>query len=588
MICNQIGRQRHQDGNLPIGFMSGMLFKSLTELIEKNCYYYDITLFFRNKDLIKSVFEDYKKAYITLIKEIDIGREEHFNEVSKNLNLNYKTRMLKLIKKKTEEFITQKMTFRTDYHSRWFYAEANHHSGKFAPSDSRSGMDICSQQHHKRQEYVNHMTTEFENAKNYLAKRILDIYTTEFSCDTYTVDNWKQFIGNTHKLPIYYIYHKEHKKNPDAYPILVLKEPEMSISCKIIYYYQKLFAQEAQNENYYLENIYNITEDNKFVLELVINGNVIYSITKEYTPLFYTGKEAIWFYWFGGNINIDGNTTTTGWNDYYTDNICSWTVWYPTYQNREGVKMDLLSESYIKKDALQKINMDNNIKISQLFSTYSKKVQEKTLTTKLSKLIDELDVWYNIIFTFMNLGNISKYSDKIIECEKKYLLSGSSFKNYNFDFSLYQKPNLHQTRPKILLTEVNFLDDFLKAICETYDNFNDKMLVADTFINTTKIDEKLLDLIKETIPLITSRYSPCEKEKWTQEMNEILIKILEVSQNTPDAFESFDLMGFIKSVKKSWDEKIKNGTVKGNFKEHAVECLLMIGNGSDIAKALCI
>jgi hypothetical protein len=199
--------------------------------------------------------------------------------------------------------------------------------------------------------------------------------------------------------------------------------------------------------------------------------------------------------------------------------------------------------------------------------------------------MDNLDVWDNIIKSIGKLANIP-YPNSYACSIDKIIRSGSDFSNYKIVYEdIIGTVTLVE---KYLLMGSIPLANYKRAIVELYEKFNQKFSFPETWIGVSGIDYKFFNLIKESIPLITSRYSPSEKEKWTQEMNDILIKILEVSQNSPDAFTSFDLLGFIKSVKKSWESKISSGTVKGNFKDHAIENLLMITDGNKVLKALCL
>ena len=593
-ICNQIEKQR-KDGNLPMGFISGVLFSKLTKLIESNSYYYDLVLFFRNKELMKSVLQDYKKAYMSVSQEIEKGKKEYFTKFSLDLNLSHKTRMLKLLKKKTEEFRNQQIDNFTYFVNMWFYCSKNHHSGKFAGSDSRSGdinNAICAEQHHARDAHINHMKTLFENGKKHLSEQILDLYTNK--AESYWINNslgFEEYIGRTHKYLIPYIYHVNHKKEPNKYPILSLSNIDMSHDT--LFLHQKLFGNE-HNQNWLVEFYYNIVEkaDKKqyFVLEAKINNLVIYSGEKLYEPLFYKDKEAIWFYWYGGNINMDGGSHTRQWNDCYTDNVCTYTLYYPYYTSRNPSWFDILSDSqkHINCHNWHEIHEANEKKVNEYLEIYNEKVRKRTLTVNLPKVLDNLDIWYKIIKNMGLIAGIKEdifYSNSKVYPSSKYFKSGEDFVNYCLLFNNALLNNVPKNKYYLFCEDLDFkLWD--SSVLTLWDKSKSKF--PETWINSSGVEQKFINLITEVIPLITSRYSPSDKEKWTQEMNEILIKILEVGQNSPDCFASFDLLGFIKSVKKSWEDKVKSGTVKGNFKSHAIESLLLLTNGNKVLNALCL
>jgi hypothetical protein len=590
-IYNQIEKQRQSDGTLTMGYMSGILFAKLSELIEKTTQYYDITLFFRNPDLIKSVFEDYKNTYTNLIKEIEIGKKAHFKALSDKLNLDYRTRMLDIIKARTEEYRAQTMEFKYDYDSDWFWCTKNHWRGKFAPADSRSqGINnpCDSVQHTLKDNYINHMRNQFETIKNKFADKIINIFTNQIE-NCHKSATMIEFIGETSLYVSPFIYHKNHKTEPKAYPILTMID--CNFSHTTLYEYQKLYHN-SLDTNWLIELEYEITSENKFRLQVKINDQVLYSKEKDYEPLFYVGKEAIWFYWYGGNINVDKKQRNIYHRtDYYTDNATCVYIGYPAYTNRPESQFSGMLANELDTRAWYKLYCDNNKKVNEHLSNYSLKVQNKTLTTKLPKLMDEVDVWHNILVSMMKLGNMNQEINKIIS-ESNYLVTGKDFQNYSLIITLgylkFQKGLLtHYLDYANNKNGNNFIEYFNKIniACNT---FNSQMLMPMTYINNTGVYSKIVDVIKETIPLVTSRYSPSDKEKWTQEMNEILIKILEVSQNNPDTFASFDLLGFIKSVKKSWEEKVISGTVNGGFTQYAVQCLLALPNSSNVTSALCL
>jgi hypothetical protein len=526
-----------------------------------------------------------------VIQEIELGTKSHYTKLAKSLNLAYKTRMLKIIKKRTEEFRAQQMDFKTDYHSMWFYANKNHHTGKFAGSDSRQGdihNPIDAQQHHLQSAYINYMRSQFENKRDKMADKVIDTFGNQVE-HLRKSNRREDVFGKTTTYIVPYLYHVNHKIRPNEYPILTMVDCNLTHMCA--FEYQKLYGSEL-NTNWLIENYYNITPDNKFVVEVRINNKAIYSKSQDYTPLFYTGKEAIWFYWYGGNVNLDGGTHTSSRSDYYTDNVSTLTVWYPYYQDRKPSYFSPNnSDTDTNTDNWYEIYQLNHKKVMEHVDNLNKKVQSRILTTKLPKLLDELDMWYHTLISMLKLGNIHFVVDNT-HITKDCVKSGSDFSRYETHYK-YDHEDKLSFKTQIMTDKlcVNFSDGFYwfwLAISDTMDKFNARMLLPDTFINTTGIDTKLLNLIKESVPLITSRYSPSEKEKWTQEMNEILIKILEVSQNSPDSFASFDIMGFIRSVKKTWEEKVKSGTVKSGFKEHALTSLMLLTNGVVVSKALCI
>ena len=586
-ICSQIESQR-KDGILPVGFISGNLFAKLIKLIENNSYYYDLALFFTDKELIQSIFDDYQKSYQEVIKEIEIGKKIYWDNFNTKLNLEHKTRMMKILKTKTEEFRKQTITDFKFSHNMWFHCDRNHHTGKFAGSDSRSGSihnPICGEQHHARDAHVNHMRKQFEDTKNDLAELILNIFTNKI----YPVlSDFSDTTGNYNKYLIPYIYHVDHKKDQNKYPILTLISID---SCYSEFYeYQKFFANDLE-QNWLMEFTYDIivgSDGTKyFNIQGKINDKVVVEKSQPYEPLFYSGKEAIWFYWYGGEMNLDGGSHTRQWNECYTDNVSTWTLYYPYYTKREPAQFDIFT-------GYQGLNATNWYNLRELIykrvnENYLEKfnglVRNKSLTIKLKGLMDNLDIWDNIIKNIGKLANIENkispysfcYTDKVIR-------TGTEFSNYK----LFYKMSECKVSDEYLIMNTVIFSNYKNAILTRWVNFNKKFIFPETWIGVSGIDYKFFNLIKESIPLITSRYSPSEKEKWTQEMNEILIKILEVSQNSPETFTSFDLLGFIKSVKKSWEDKLSSGTIKGNFKDHVTENLLMLSNGNNVLKTLCI
>jgi hypothetical protein len=159
------------------------------------------------------------------------------------------------------------------------------------------------------------------------------------------------------------------------------------------------------------------------VLEVKINNKVIYTKTKDYNPLFYVGKEAIWFYWYGGNMNIDGGTHTHQHSNSSLDNIWVHTVWYPYYQDRPSSQFSANLSEDMNTGNWYEIYQKNAEIVNEFLEVYNTKVRDKTLTPKISKMLDEVDMWYNIMITIMRLGNMSGNLNTGIVYDNKYLLS---------------------------------------------------------------------------------------------------------------------------------------------------------------------
>jgi hypothetical protein len=561
-IIGQIEKQRDETGCLPTGFISSSMFNHLTDIAEQTCFFYDVQVFFRNENLYKKILQDYKKEYLLMSSNIKLEVTKYKNNLTIELNLKYRSKMTKLLKFKLKEYMNQNINIKWNYPS-WFKAWQNHYAGKFSGSDSWGPSYLADNPRDAQQwlfssAYVTHMTEQIVLTKRNISTWIIKSFDNPEMCaERYTL------IGQTPKYIMPFIYHES--GDNVKYPILTMNSFYFGI------WNEPIISQKITNN---IITFKYCIEDNNFVIKLYCvdlnkpenTTDYIFKMSKPYDPLFYEGSEAIWYYWYGGMMPIDGHVNTWTRENLYSDNRSTTYVEYPVYKSRMS--------NYINFSQVTSKDKTLNVKQwGKILVGIESKIRD--FETDIIKIIkDNNTIYQNVDFYYHLIKSMlcqAGYDHILLEHETSYpnIIKCSDHLK-TMTIKLFEKYDYTKITYNWLLDES--ITNFDKYVYLTCDNISTQNKPIKNWLSVTNIEDQFIGLIKEIIPTITCKYMPSEKEKWISEMNTLLFKLLEVSQNKPNTFKSFDILSFISNVKKSFDDKIKSGTVgKYGFIGHVRE-----------------
>ena len=544
IIMEKIVSQQIDNSDVyPNGFISNDMYLELTKLIPTIDKYNNLVSACRNLDMYKKMFITYEDKKKSLIQTIGLRKSYHYKlyeqtGVAKFMKY-YREQTLLLL----DQYKNQQIPIRHDYFTdSWFSGNNNHYAGKFAGHDSwsatyahaRDGM-----QHSYCNNYVSHMTSQIDSIKETEMQKIRESLSKQVNitvCHDYQFTVPKVFsrfiipLDNTSDLPI----------------LTVTDEMEKFINTNN-YYLAQICDNACEIKFKYTIN----DKTNKFVIYAVINNSNVYTYETDYTPLFYTGKEAVFWFWYGGNISLDGSCTYAQRGNSYTDNRSTTTVYFPTYTTLSPHKIvtkptqwytsysRYMTYGSIYLTTFQNMIIENNKKMIN--------------DIELKSALNAFDTEANKIVTVSNIGNVS------IDVKNSQFLIELINKNDEQAIKKFQD----EKQPDIIINpNVNSWFDF-----------------ADTKFRFCK-------LLQEICNYVTGRFSASDKLKFHKDMSTTLLKIIDVVQNNSESLKGFDVFDFVSNVSKTFDEKIEKGE-QVHFDQHLKESLLMLPNYNPIMLRIC-
>lgn len=570
-LIAKIIKQKNSEGVYPSGLISGPMFENISSLVFSVTNYHDIVVHMKNPLILKKMLDDHNIIRKKIHDNLDQGLNRYCSCLKRDVELAFKTKITNLLSKHIEQFKKQVITIRTDYFGNWFSANNNHHTGKFCGTDSWScsiSNAMCGEQHQFRDAYQNHMMAQqqfhINNTIEYIHK-IYDEHEDYFGRMIFDVllDSKKESANHIGR-PYNYI-HPFVLPRTEGQPILSLVI-RSDICDRIKFHPDIEFFQYLCG---YAQLSYQIIGD-KFKLFLeCINGKDKYQMSTfdlDYDPLFYTGNEAIWWFWFGGNIPIDGSTNCyQRENGPYKDNRSTTSVWYPAYNTREhhnDVECEFpyndIREHHTNLHKIMRLFDD---KVTEYIDKYNQKIINRSFTPQLANLLDEYDASY---LRLVAICKVTGIDTKILKYTSPYQYAPPCGVMESADIYEICKKRVtlgqytQSANEKMIVSTLSYQTD-VSAIISNIKYSNN--FSPETWLETTQIEGLLIKTIKDISQTVTCRYSPSEQQKYMKDMTDILFVIFDIQQNHYNVFRGFDLCGFMGRVKKDFETKMKTGTL---------------------------
>lgn len=327
----------------------------------------------------------------------------------------------------------------------------------------------------------------------------------------------------------------------------------------------------------------------------------LFTLTEAYCPSFYTGKEAIWWYWVGGNIAAGNGThqvldNDTGCN--YVGNAWRNYVQIPTRFDNVGcchliggssLKRFLQDQKMVEKTHRDiKTSLDpciqreiNNINVEFL------ELLKNSPNMDLSTARDNLEVSMKCLVEFASV--IGK--EQIIKTARA---SESDGNDNIWDKTSLVAPSAAiassaSSAPRTAIANaMSRISAGLVKLKETHITFMNKLKTMQynpIWLDFGGIEQKYIKLLADIEPLVTKTYSASEKLQQTMGMSDILFKVIEIGQQRPEIFKKYNIHQVLSRAKEQLENDQSAGTIKGSYADYVVTSMKLI-TGSDISGLL--
>lgn len=575
VMIEKICEQKNSDGRFPEGFLSIPMYKELLCLTHQIAQYYDFVSICRTPELYTLPMIEYNNARTEVVNSIKTYYENSnnttFSEKLVKLNEIYR----KNITDECELFRTQQIIITPSYADHWFLNKSKHVCGKFC-----QGSEDNQQDGGRYNNYQNHMNGQVEAHKNNglaQARRYISNLNKFLETTTNTVKVKNIFVDTIGTVPKYmpqFIMPKI--RDNSRFPILRAKPEMINLIPNDVFILQMMNPQKYIISFEYVISEYSdkrITTGTKLRLNILCGNSCIVSKFYDYDPLFYTGAEAVLWFWEGGHINQDvHNCSTSHYSDYSCDNRWDHTIWWPNYSDRAGVNINAYIFSYTTD------------KIQQL-ETYITPItpitpgSKITLTNVIRMEIDDIYKEHN-----KNMKNSDELAIVFKKLDAKYHTVCALLACANVDETKVFSPSLVCIKIHNSQQILSYAESSRHVLNYSLTTFKETPVSASTFANSStsshwmeygNTTNRFCKLLKDIEGCVTERFSASEKMEFNAEVTSTLLKIIEVVQHNPEELKGLDISGFISRATRSFEEKISRG-IETTFKNHIKESLLTL------------
>ena len=602
IIIEKINAQKNPEGNFPTGCISIPLYRQLITLTHKIVDYYDFISFCRDDNIYKTMFDNFVLEQRNVKSEITKyyirNFESEFELLSIQLKELYRTNTCALI----EIFANQTIPIGMDYHYLWFKDESHHTHGKFC---TQSRTTTVHSDHSKN--YRDHMTSQITHHINHALEQTRNALAQINQTNDYILINNNQM----HNL-------KVPKIIPEFMQCLnysgpMLKTSNLMKSSKFIP--DNVFILQFLNpKNYEIIFKYRIA-NGKFYIFTICNTCIIIINEILFEPLFYKGDEAIFWFWYGGNINMNGSCKTLYRTDTSLENVWVHTMWIPEYTTRKPVDIEKFTQVHLSKST------DNMLKFYLMQKIYLKFNENIKHDLTLQKHFNKLDTAYYTICEFLSNTyanvdiskifttqyNNSKQINALIEKSKDNMLDFNTIvinelikkygdivlnsddirqkiyeELYELSSNIENTTNLLEINNQIIIQSENLITEKILNNGNPNTDSNDMEIKSNSnWLELFDTKNRFCYLMKEIECVVTERFSASEKMDFNREVTNTLLKIIEIIQTNPVELRGFDVSGFVNATTQEFNEKIRNG-IKCNYKEHLKKCILTLSANQQI------
>lgn len=513
------------------GFIADNVFAEMLGIIPKIFDYYKFAQLCRhNTRLSKLLVLDIQNAFDALKQEFENYYMQQMNMLIDKQIIDLKKIDYPIL---IDNFRDEPITINYKYHSEWFYGRNWHHTGKFAGHDSWSApIDSARDglQTQLKDAYIKHMQEQITLAKDNAMKYIRN---KTSSIDTFVFTKNNKSIQVPKILPPFILPYVQNKN----LPILTIRDELYNLIPNNAYVLQLLSKQSIVL--HYDINFYT----NLAHIEInLCNGIHIGVIGLKYNPLFYVGKEAVLYWWYGGEIPIDGEVNTAERHGSYTDNRTTMHIKYPKYKTHPCIDF-------------RTINIDTDV----VFYPYKDDIDNK-INEYYGKFIFKIK---QTIFNDTNVSN--KLSDlNFANCKLQMFLDCGQIE-YKYDDCIYTQSQIGALDPYI---EYHLQMD--KPIKIKYLNANNGF----KWLDIGNASYRYINMICNVKKYITSKMQPSKKLQYNKEVVNMLIFVIEALDINKSS--EFDIASIIRTAYESYDQQLNCG-IDITFGTHIKKTILSIG-----------
>ena len=544
LIIDSIEKQRNDDGTFNQGFVPETVFEEIAKLIPRIGDYYRFAKFCQNKGLYAHLETRMRKARDTLVQTVKTFYDVAYTRIAGDSQFNIMKAQERVLGQ-MELFKRQEILVRSDYNPSWFSATNNHYAGKFRGADSWCASFADARdgnQHAYHTAYRTHMETLLTKMKDDAISVARDILSATPPTFATTYNSRTMVVPKI--LP--HLIHP-HPSTPDL-PILTAK-PNMYNCChESTYLWQFLYP-----ATHTIEFKYTIKDNKEFIIDVYSNKVSVATHMIPYDPKFYTGKEAVMYFWYGGNMSVTGECCASSIQNSYTDNRSTTTFYYPSYTQRQACSWtDTIWTRTIRGDCVQTVLAFMQMERDKIHPTL-----KNDTYYNVSAALNDVKKEYAITKLFAAIGNVELDMVGITAIDNIFTMTGSD------------------TAVRTLCDKSSM--STIKSCDGTCDH---------VWLSFEHTKSRYINLVYEIKGYSSTRITPSKKMEYNREVIQLLMNVIEQSgiyKNT-----GINIGEILKDTYASYETKLNAGT-EVSFKDHLRTSLLALPNvPSNVANIMMV